>query len=67
VRADHVEAGPQPQVERVAEHDLRADLLQLARAHRLHGAVVPTGMKAGVSTCRRRSPSVAAARAPSVA
>jgi hypothetical protein len=25
VRADHVQAGAQPQVEGVAEHDLRAD------------------------------------------
>ena len=31
--------GPQPQVEGVAEHDLRADLAQLRGRHRLHRAV----------------------------
>jgi hypothetical protein len=39
MRFDHLEAGPQPQVEGVAEHDLRADVDQFCRCHRLHGAV----------------------------
>jgi hypothetical protein len=37
-------------VERVAEDDLRADLVQLARRIALTVPYVPTGMKIGVST-----------------
>src|SRR5262249_44221787 len=39
VRADHVDAGPQPQMKRITEYDLRAHLLELAWRHRLDGAV----------------------------
>ena len=39
VLADHVQPWPQPQMEGVAEHDLGADLVQLARRHRLDRAV----------------------------
>ena len=39
VRGDRFEAGPQPQMESVAEDDLRAVLDELRRAHRLHRAV----------------------------
>ena len=39
VRADHVDAGPQQQVERVAENDLRAQALELLGRHRLDRAV----------------------------
>ena len=34
---DHVLARPEVQVVGVAEHHLRADLLELERRHRLHG------------------------------
>jgi hypothetical protein len=36
---EHVQAGPHPQVEGVAQDDLRAHLLQRARHHALDGAV----------------------------
>ena len=39
VRGDHLEARAQPQVEGVAEHDLRADLDELRGRHRLDRAV----------------------------
>ena len=39
VRGDDLEAGAQPQVIGVAEDDARADGLELARGHRLDGAV----------------------------
>ncbi len=43
VRRDDLEPRAQPQVERIPEHDLRAELLELRRAHRLHGAVGADG------------------------
>ena len=39
VRGDDLEARAQPEVKRVAEHDLRAELDELVRRHRLDGAV----------------------------
>ncbi len=39
VRVDHLQRGAQPQVEGVAEDDLRADVLELHRRHRLDRAV----------------------------
>src|SRR5262245_39331104 len=39
MRADHVDAGPEQQMKRVAEDDLGAELLELLRSHRLHAAV----------------------------
>jgi hypothetical protein len=39
VLLDDLKTGAQPQVERVAEHDLRADLLQFRGRHCLDGAV----------------------------
>ena len=36
---DHVQARPQPQVEGVAQDDLRAHLVERLRHHALHGAV----------------------------
>ena len=35
MRGDHLDAGPQPEMEGVAEHDLRAEALELVRRHRL--------------------------------
>jgi hypothetical protein len=39
VLRDHVQPRPQPEVEGVAEHDLRAERVELLRRHRLHRAV----------------------------
>ena len=39
VLLDHLEPGTQPEMERIAEHDLRADGSQLMRRHRLDRAV----------------------------
>jgi hypothetical protein len=39
VREDDLRAGPQHQMEGVAQHDLRADAFQFLGCHRLHGAV----------------------------
>jgi hypothetical protein len=39
VLADHLEAGPQPQVKGVAEQDLRPARRHLVGRHRLHRAV----------------------------
>ena len=47
---DQLVAGPEVQVVRVAEHDLRARARELARVEPLTVAFVPTGMKAGVWT-----------------
>ena len=39
MRRDHFQPRPQPQVEGVAQHDLRADLFQFERRHRLDRAI----------------------------
>jgi hypothetical protein len=39
VRGDHVESRSQPQMKRVAEHDLRVHFHQFVRCHRLDGAI----------------------------
>ncbi len=39
MRLDHIQSRAQPQVEGVAQHDVRADLAQLERRHRLHRAI----------------------------
>ena len=39
VRRDHFQTRPQPEMESVAEHDLRADVFEIGRAHRLHRAI----------------------------
>ncbi len=41
VRLDHVDPGPQPKVEGIRQDDLRTDLLELGRAHRLDRPVRP--------------------------
>ncbi len=41
MRRDHLQPRAQPQVEGIAQHDLCADLVQLERRHRLHGAIGP--------------------------
>ena len=46
---DELRAGAEVQVVGVAEDDLRAELLELARSTALTVARVPTGMKTGVS------------------
>jgi len=45
--------GPQHQMEGVAKHDLRADLAQFLRRHRLDRAIGADRHKAGVSTTPR--------------
>jgi hypothetical protein len=49
---DEVEAGPQPQVVRVAEHDARARRSDLAGVSVFTEPCVPTGMKVGVGILR---------------
>ena len=50
-RGDPLRAGAEVQVVGVAEHDLRAEVAQLGRQHRLHASPsCPTGMNTGVST-----------------
>ncbi len=39
MRRDHFQPWTQPQMEGVAEHDVRADVFQLLRRHRLHRAI----------------------------
>jgi hypothetical protein len=41
VSSNHFEPGAQPQVEGIAEHDLRADLDQFGGRHRLDRAISP--------------------------
>ena len=47
VRADHVDAGPEQQMKRVAEDDLGAELDELLGRHRLHAAVGADGHERG--------------------
>ncbi len=65
--ADDVEPGPQEQVERVAEDDLGADAVELARRIALTEPYVPTGMNAGVSTVPRANVMRPRRAVPSVA
>jgi len=39
MRLDDLDSGAQPQMERVAKHDLRPDVDEFRRRHRFHGAV----------------------------
>jgi hypothetical protein len=39
MRGDDIDTGAKPKMIRIAEDDLRSDLLELARRHRLDGAV----------------------------
>ena len=51
--ADDVEARTQPQMERVAEDDFRAEIEQRLRRDAFTEPYVPTGMNAGVSIVPR--------------
>ena len=67
MRLDDVRARPQPQVERVAEDDLRADLVQFGGRHRLDGAVRAywheyRRFDAAVGKCQARASRCAGAR-----